>query len=255
MSNYFTTLLVLPEFPQILQVVTNTLGERFTYGLSDLLNYLQGDFYRSLQALEALYGAYEALERESRHVSYASARRAVNDFILRLLEESETDLGIRWEKGCFVPTGAQLLDEQLVNDPLKWLKGDSSLAAVLIPFERGLSHFIQAGKNPNILTDVINNMHESLEALAQIVTERPKEDLSSNRELFIKKIAAPEPYKELLKTYINYANELARHAREGALKPRLSLAEVESFVYLTGLFIRMAIQSTRPNNDAVSNTK
>ena len=120
------------------------------------------------------------------------------------------DMGIRWENGTFVPTGAQLLDEQLVNDPLKWLRADPSLAAVLIPFERGLSHFLQAEKNPNILTDVINNMHESLEALAQILTGRPKQDLSSNRELFLKKISAPEPYKELLKNYVNYANDLAR---------------------------------------------
>ena len=87
-------------------------------------------------------------------------------------------------------------------------------------------------------------MYEAVEALAKIVTERPK-DLSANAELFISKVNVSDHYKILLKDYVAYAHKF-RHAedRRGA-RPMPSRAEVESFIYLTGLFIRLAVQRSK----------
>jgi len=53
-------------------------------------------------------------------------------------------------------------------------------------------------------------------------------------------VKASDEYKKLLKAYIEYANEFRHAAEEGTPKPALSPAEVESFVYMTGVFIRLA---------------
>jgi len=227
----------LPHKDDLMRMIANQLGERFsesilyTHGVLD--KYLRADFHRVLQALESIW----------RGSAGTGLQKIIDGFIGRALQETEVDLGIRWEGGKFLKTGAGLLDTRLINDPLHWLREKPALAAVLIPFERGLSNLVQAEKNSNLLPDVINAMYESLEAMAHIATDRLQADLSANRELFLSRISAPDAYKKLMKEYIEYANDLARHAREGAPKPKLSIAETESFVYLTGLFIRMTIQS------------
>jgi ABC-type transporter Mla subunit MlaD len=53
-------------------------------------------------------------------------------------------------------------------------------------------------------------VYEALEAQAKAVTGRTDKDLSANRGLFIKAVQASEPYKELLKNYVEYANQVAR---------------------------------------------
>ena len=86
-------------------------------------------------------------------------------------------------------------------------------------------------------------MYEALEALGKIVTNRDK-DLSANAELFLKKLDVSEAYKKLLKEYISYANNFRHAADISAPKTNLSIAEVESFTYLTRVFIRLAIQAS-----------
>jgi hypothetical protein len=49
-------------------------------------------------------------------------------------------------------------------------------------------------------------------------------------------------YRELIKAYIKYANEYFRHATsEAQPRPQISMREAESFVYLTGVFLRLAM--------------
>ena len=86
-------------------------------------------------------------------------------------------------------------------------------------------------------------MYEAVEALAKIVTGRPNKDLSANTEMFISKLKVSNHYKTLLKDYIAYGNEF-RHAEDEVMpRPPLSEPEVESFIYLTGLFIRLTIRT------------
>jgi hypothetical protein len=102
---------------------------------------------------------------------------------------------------------------------------------------------LESEKKPHLLSDVITDMYESIEALSKIITSRETKDLSGNAELFIKNIKASEHYKQILKDYIAYANQFRHASRREEERPKLSVAEVESFVYLTGLFVRLAIQS------------
>jgi hypothetical protein len=157
---------------------------------------------------------------------------------------AETDLAISWDSGGFKPKGAALLDERLVNDPLHWLRDEPKYQNVLAPFEKGLKHFTEAHKTPDRYRDVVRDMHEALEAIAKTVTERGK-DLSGNRELFVSKLDLPKEYKEMLKLYIAYANDYRHAVGKGQQRMNPTLKDVEAFVYMTGLFIRLAIQSCK----------
>jgi hypothetical protein len=107
-----------------------------------------------------------------------------------------------------------------------------------------LRHFLEVEKRPEVLSDVITDTYEALEALAKIITGRPNNDLSANAESFIKAVKASDAYKSMLKEYIDYANRFRHSPRPARPRPSLSVPEVESFVYLTGIFIRLAITGT-----------
>lgn len=143
----------------------------------------------------------------------------------------------------FVRTGAPLLDEHLVNEPLRWLS-EPKYKSVRQPFEKGLSHYLEAQNRPDRLADVITDMYEAVEALAKIITGRHNKDLSGNAERFISEVNTSKHYKTLLRDYISYGNEFRHAEREGRPRPPLSEPEVESFIYLTGLFIRLAVRTT-----------
>lgn len=213
----------------IIREVASNLGAEYQIG-SNLKDYFATDFHTSLQALEALYKALPDNHRPSLEAA-----------ILRIFSESEVDLGVRWENGRFEKAGAGLLDEKLVNDPLRWLS-DQKYRSVLEPYSKGIDHFLRAGKKPNLLSDVITDMYEALEALAKIVTGRDAKDLSANAQLFLKELSASEAYKNILKEYIAYANNFRHGASNDNRKPNLTSTEVESFIYLTGLFIRLVMQ-------------
>jgi hypothetical protein len=144
--------------------------------------------------------------------------------------------------GIFIKNGAGLLDEALVNEPLRWL-ADSRYENVLVPFRMRLEHFLQGDKKPERLADAVTDMYESRPWL-KIVTERPSSDLSANRELLSRSLDYQSPTR-MLKKYIDYGSTF-RHAGDGT-KPKTWPAsyEADAFVYLTGLFIRLAIQSEK----------
>ncbi len=198
-----------------------------------LRGYVGNDFLRCLRVLEALYAALETTHFQDE----------LSNLIEVAVRASEIDLGITWQPPIFVPTGARLLDERLVNDPLHWLPAPE-YERVRKPFEKGLSHFLESENKPHLLADVITDMYESVEALSRIVTGRHNKDLSANREIFISKVKVSEHYKKLLKDYIDYANEFRHAEQEQKPRPSPSRAEVESFIYLTGLFIRLGVQQS-----------
>lgn len=217
---------------RILWQVANALGEEYDY-FWGFDHYVGADFYGCLQALEV---GYAALPKETQ-------RQELSLRIGLVISQSETDLGILWQEGIFVRRGARFLDEGLVNEPLRWLS-DPKYRNVLAPFQKGLSHFVEAEKEPDRLADTVTDMYEALEALAKAVTGRPGKDLSANAELFVKKLKLGHYYNKMLKDYICYANEFRHGVEEGRQRPLPSGREVEAFVYTTGLFIRLAIGQT-----------
>ena len=163
--------------------------------------------------------------------------------ILGILAETEVDIGVRWENGKFLPAGAPALDVALVSDPLNLLN-TPEYKGVSDAFKKGLDHFLHSIKNHNLLADVLTDMYEALEAMAKIICKNGKDrDLSANRETFISNLGLADSYKRMLKEYIEYANKFGRHAgSQGMPKPVPSRKEVEAFMYLTGLFIRVALR-------------
>jgi hypothetical protein len=208
--------------------IVSALGDKYSYH-KNLSDHIGDDFYRNLLALETFYHSAEGYYKSE-----------VDKLIKQLIIESEVDIGIRWEDGRFIKSGAKLLDEKLVNDSLHWLRG-KKYSSVIAPFEKGLDHFLHSDKRPELFADVVTDMYEALEALSKIITERPNKDLSANRELFLSRVNASDEYKKILSEYISYANEFRHASEEGKKKPSVSEREVESFIYLTGLFIRLAV--------------
>jgi len=198
--------------------------------------HLKNDFFRHLQAIEALY---EAIDLSLTSFNYGK-NEELDLIVQNILALSEVDLGIRWENGHFLPSRAQILDQALVDDPLRWLRLKPKYETVIIPFEKSLRHLLQVKNLPELCYDVIRDAYEALEALGMIITGRSDKDLSANKDLLIKKLGLGERHKRLLKEYINYANEY-RHAVD---QPRVAMevTEAESFVYLTGWFIRLAVE-------------
>ena len=194
-----------------------------------------GNFLICLQGVEGLYDIL--------HRALPQKLKLFNDAVADILSMSEEDLGIAWENGIFIKKGAGVLDGALVNEPFRWLS-DLRYENVLIPFRKGLEHFLEGDRKPDRFSDVITDMYEAMEALSKLLTGRPTKDLSANRDQFIAKLGLSEAYKKILKEYIDYGCAF-RHA--AGVQPRTSPKpqETEAFVYLTGLFIRLAIQSDK----------
>jgi len=174
---------------------------------------------------------------------YACLDPTRQPYLSKLIEDiialSECDLGISWQNGKFYKKGAPILDQKLVNESLGMLR-DKKYENVVAPFEKGLKHLLQSQKEPERLADAIRDVYEALEALAKIVCESNR-DLSGNRDSFIAKIDAPEFYKKVLKEYIDYACEFRHALKEGEKRRIPSEREVKAFIYLTGIFIRLAL--------------
>lgn len=194
------------------------------------------DFSRCLLAIEGLYQALAAIAEVLPPKLSAAVTETIN--------QSEVDLGIAWQGGLFLKKGAELLDEKLVNEPLRWL-AEPKYETVLIPFKKGLSHLLEGTKDKQRFGDAVSDMYEALEAMAKIITDKPSKDLAGLREEFVAKVRIPPPYKNMLKEYIDYGCDF-RHAVETGQQRSWPLEhEAEAFVYLTGLFIRLAIQSEK----------
>lgn len=213
-------------------IVATTLGKKYHPHESGIYYYITDDFYDNLHAIE---GFSDSVKNNPILIG------DLNGIVNKLLYESEVDLGITWNNGKFKPSGAKILDEKLVNENLKWLS-EKKYINVLGPFEKGLTHFLYSNKRPELLSDVITDMYEALEALAKIITGKENNDLSANRELFIKTVKASDEYKTILNDYISYANNFRHAAKKDLNKPHLNIKEVESFIYLTGLLIRLAMR-------------
>jgi len=205
------------------------LGTKFRWD-SRFSDYVSNDFLKCLLGLEALYQALRPFEQVK-----------LDKLVEHAISQSEVELGISWKEGVFWPSGAKLLDEALVNEPLQWLS-NLQYRNVLTPFEKGLRHFLEASKYPERLSDAVTDMYEAVEAIAKVVTGRPDKDLSANRELFVSRLGLSDYYKKMLKDYISYANEFRHAVEEGRERVPPLAQEVEAFIYTTGLFIRLAIE-------------
>ena len=93
------------------------------------------------------------------------------------------------------------------------------------------------------MDEVIINCYLVVEGIARAILGN-KKTLDNNREGLIKRLGLSQEWKSLLNNFINYANEFKRHASEN--RHSLNPIEVEGFLYLTGVLLRMMILASKP---------
>lgn len=222
--------------PQSAEPLPGSIAESFTrVYLDQSLRQITSSWMQCLAAVEIAYSVFKQY------------RQHLSNIVGIVLGKSEADLGIAWRSGVFVRKGADLLDEALIHDVLEWL-AEPKYENVRNPFAYGLSMQRSAGDNAEKLKDTVTNMYEALEAMAKIVTEQDR-DLGANSESFSKALDLCHQYREILSQYKRFGDSF-RHAEainKGNRQPRpkLTVADVEFFVYLTGLFVRLALEKVR----------
>jgi predicted site-specific integrase-resolvase len=217
------------KYINILWDIANEFGEIY-YTNSKITDYTKQSFTKTLHALEVAYSV----------LSTKKKKKELQQRIEYCLELSEIDLGVQWRNGIFIKTGAKELDETLINDVLEWLD-EKEYRTVSIPFTKGIRLLIEAVNNEEKRRDVIRDMYEALEALSMIITGRTKKDLSSNMEKYLSQAKISDEYRRIFKEYIVYANRIRHATGKNDNLFHISYREVESFVYLTGIFIRISM--------------
>lgn len=135
--------------------------------------------------------------------------------------------------------GAPELDKALIREPLQWLRSNN-LESVVQPFEKSLRHLLQGEGNSEFYHDTITDAYESLEALTKLVTGGAGRDLTRSQQQFSSILRMNEYYSEMLNQYVRYGCQF-RHGLQKARKVTRR-EEAEMFTYLTGTFIRFAIE-------------
>jgi len=210
--------------------IATALGEYYSW-TTEISTYLEQDFCRCLIALETLYNAVPDYRRNE-----------VEQLIMRLFVEAETDLDVRWQDGAFYPAGAKELDEILVNYNLDWLK-EEKLDVVRKPYRKGLVLFLEARSDPERLTDVITDMYEAFEGMIKVITGKSRVNRDA-REVFFEKLGA-KGLVTLSKEYGEYAHSIRHAVDPSSSRITPNESEVEAFVYLTGVFLRLAAHEVR----------
>lgn len=142
------------------------------------------------------------------------------------------DIGIRWKEGFFYQSGAEELDISLIEETLTWLTD--------YPDERknyltALEHYSRNQSSP----DVITNCYSAIEGVTREVLGN-KKTLDNNKDELLKKMDLSDGWNRILATYINYAHDY-RHASEQ--RHEIKQQEAEAYLYMTGLIIRLIIES------------
>ena len=217
----------------ILRPIASELGIRHNTNFRSIYDFINTDnYFEVLRGVEVIY----------KKGSDPGLKFVIDgDMNDNIIAKSELDLGIQWQNGKFIRTGAKLFDEKIVDDLLKWL-GGKGYKTVIEPFEQARNHLLESESRPQVLLHVITKSYEALEALSLILVG--KSNLRGNQELFIKKVNGDDFHKKILKEYVEYGNAYRHPPKSNASpRPQLSIAKAEFFFYFTGTLIRLAMEN------------
>jgi hypothetical protein len=193
--------------------------------LTNISGYTKRDFDSVLRSIELLWEIHP-------HASWDDS------IVSNIIERAEAPLGITFRLGKFYPLADPVLDEALVVAPLRKLTS-AGYQAVANPFEKALRHLIAGQQDKTRLGDAITDSYEALEAITRIVTGN-SERLEKNIRTFVSKLGVSDEYQTILKNCAHYAHRFRHSPTANLPRPQISYKEAESFVYLTGSFIRLA---------------
>jgi len=186
----------------------------------------EDSFENTLVVLCALYN-YIEYESDSE-----KGRRWLSKRVEIVLSRCTCDIGERWKDGFFYPAGAEELDKPLIEDTLTWL---NSYPDERKDYETALQYYSKG----NSLGDVIQKCYLAVEGIARKVLGNHK-TLDNYKDELLAKINLSDGWKSILATYIKYAHDY-RHASPG--RHEITKQEAEAYLYMTGLIIRLTIES------------
>lgn len=193
---------------------------------AEIRHLTRDDFTNTLQVLCALY-RYIALDDDE-----DEGRKWLSELVEGTLYRCTCDIGVRWKDGFFYPSGAEELDKPLIEETLTWLKD--------YPDERkDYRTALQCYVAGDSLADVVKNCYSALEGVVRAILGNQK-TLDNNRDKLLAKINLSDGWKRLLGDYIRYAHDY-RHA--SSARHEITKQEAEAYLYMTGLVIRLTIES------------
>ena len=134
------------------------------------------------------------------------------------------------------PTGAELLDDAVVEANLVWL---ARYPDVLKPFREALNLYMS--KDPNQYRNMLDNLRFALEQMLRVVLRNQK-TLENQKEEFLRWLKEKDVHSQIGNMYhsllfggfAKYQNDAVKH-REDAY----TASEVEFVLYATGTFLRL----------------
>ena len=184
------------------------------------------DFGETLLVLCALY-THIRLGSDAKE-----GREWLCKYIKLALSRCTCDIGVRWKDGFFYPSGAEELDKPLIEETLSWLKDCPNERK---DYRTALQYYLE-GKS---LCDVIKNCYSAVEGVVRNVLGN-KRTLDNNRDELLTRMNLADGWKSLLANYIKYAHDY-RHASEE--RHEIAKQEAEAYLYMTGLIMRLVIES------------
>ncbi|MHC4327352.1 MAG: hypothetical protein ACYSWW_04415 [Planctomycetota bacterium] len=184
------------------------------------------NFEKTLRVLCILY-KYIQLESDNK-----SAREWLSKQIKIVLSRCTRDIGVRWKEEFFYPSGAKEMDKPLIEETLTWL---SDYKDERKDYRTALQYYSEG----NSLGDVIQKCYLAIEGVARRVLGN-KKGLDNNKDELLAKMNLSDGWKPILATYIIYAHDY-RHA--SAKRHEITKQEAEAYLYMTGLIIRLTIES------------
>jgi len=167
-----------------------------------------------------------------------------NKYVPLKIEEtinlSIIDLGISFKNGKFYKKGAEELDEKFIFEPLEWL---DDYPKTKIFFEGALKENIRKD-----YPDATTKSYSALESLVKTFLNN-NTNLKRNIPKLLEKLNLPDQWGKILFNFCDYAHEFSsRHGREEGTKPsKINPEIIETYIYFTGLVIRLIILSQRNN--------
>jgi len=158
------------------------------------------------------------------------------------IKESVVDLNIkiveRQGKYIFLPKGAPLLDEKLVDDMLNILEKNKKYEKVNITFTKGLKEFIESKNDALKYKNVVRDMQLTLDEMSKVILK----DKNVGFKHLIKndnwiKTKVNDYFKNIAYQLNEMLDKLAKHSAQYEFNEK----ETESVIYLTGLLLRLLI--------------
>jgi hypothetical protein len=192
-------------------------------------------FYQVVEAIQFLLWTLESWHDPTAVQAACVALNKVFD----ITPNVPVQVVFKGKEAVIYPSGAELLDEALIESNLLWLQ---SYPDVLKSFQGALKLYL--GKDPRQYRNVLDNLRFAVEQMVRAVLKNEK-SLENQKEVFLKWLAARDAHVHIVAMFNDllfsrfpmYQNEAVKHKED-----RYTPDEVEFTLYLVGTFLRFIQQ-------------